>query len=52
MSNPESVLENPPTQDAAVHDGEYSRFIQLLKSGAIACLIIGLLWMMIVAAYW
>lgn len=52
MANEESVLENPPTQDVATHVSDYSSFVRLLKYGAIACLVIGLSWMMLVKAYW
>lgn len=52
MANEKSVLENPPTQDVASHVNDYSSFIRLFKWGAVVCFIIGLLWMMIVKAYW
>ena len=39
MAEDESILTNPPTQDVATHVRDYSRFIQLLKWGAIVSLI-------------
>ena len=39
MAEEESILVNPPTQDVAVHVRDYARFTQLLKYGAIVCLI-------------
>jgi hypothetical protein len=41
MAEEESILASPPTQDVAVHVHDYVRFTQLLKWGAIICLIIG-----------
>ena len=40
MAEQEPILTNPPTQDMAHHVGDYSRFTQMMKWGAIACLII------------
>lgn len=40
MAEEEPLLVSPPTQDVAVHVRDYTRFTQLLKYGAIACLII------------
>lgn len=48
----EPLLSNPPTQEMAAHVNDYGRFTQLLKWGAIVCLIVGLLWTLIVKAYW
>ena len=48
----EPLLANPPTQEMSVHVNDYSRFTQLLKWGAIVCLIVGVLWTLIVKAYW
>ena len=39
MAEDESILTNPPTQDVATHVRDYSRFVQLLKWGAIVSLI-------------
>lgn len=41
MADDESILASPPTQDVAVHVRDYLRFTQLFKWGAIVCLIIG-----------
>ena len=42
MAEEESILTSPPTQDVAVHVRDYTRFIKLLKWGAVICFIIGL----------
>lgn len=52
MAEKEPVLESPPTQDMAAHVQDYAKFITLLKWGAVVCLIVGLVWTMIVKAYW
>ncbi|MEO7276411.1 MAG: hypothetical protein ABIW33_00105 [Sphingomicrobium sp.] len=52
MTNEESVLASPPTQDAADHVRDYSSFIRLFKISAVVCFIIGLVWMMLIKAYW
>jgi hypothetical protein len=41
MAEEESILVSPPTQEMAVHVRDYTRFTKLLKYGAIICLIIG-----------
>jgi len=41
MAEEESILVNPPTQDVAVHVRDYTRFTKLLTWGAVGCLIIG-----------
>jgi hypothetical protein len=41
MADDESLLTNPPTQDVAVHVRDYTRFTQLLKWGALTCLLVG-----------
>lgn len=41
MAEEEPILVSPPTQDVAVHVRDYTRFTQMLKYGAITCLIIG-----------
>lgn len=41
MGEEESILVSPPTQDVAIHVRDYTRFTQLLKWGAVICLIIG-----------
>lgn len=52
MAKEESVLASPPTQDQAHHVNDYTRFIRMLKYGAVVCFIVGMLWMFIVKAYW
>ena len=52
MAEDESILVNPPTQDVAVHVEDYGRFTKLLKWGAVICLIIGLLSLVIIKSYW
>lgn len=47
MAEEESILVNPPTQDVEVHVRDYTRFTRLLKWGAIVCLIIGLVVLLI-----
>ena len=41
MADDESLLTNPPTQDAAIHVRDYMRFTKLLTIGAFTCLVIG-----------
>ncbi|HEX6784840.1 MAG TPA: hypothetical protein VF098_09345 [Sphingomicrobium sp.] len=52
MAHEEPLLDNPPTQDVAHHVADYSNFTRLFKWGAIGVFIIGMLWMLIVKAYW
>lgn len=40
MAEEEPVLTSPPTPEDARHVRDYSRFVQLLKWGAIVCLLI------------
>ena len=47
MADEDSLLVNPPTQDAAVHVRDYLRFTQIFKWGALVCLIIGFIVLMI-----
>ena len=47
MADEESLLANPPTQDVAVHVGDYVRFTKLFKWGAIICLILGFIVLLI-----
>ena len=37
----EPLLVDPPSQDVAVHVRDYEHFTKMLKWGAIVCLIIG-----------
>jgi hypothetical protein len=41
MAEEEPILVSPPTQDVAWHVRDYMRFTKMLKWGAIVCLIIG-----------
>ena len=52
MAEEEPLLANPPTQDVAMHVRDYERFTKLFKYGAIVCLIIGLLSLIIIKSYW
>jgi len=36
----EPILTNPPTQDVAIHVRDYMRFTKLVKWGALGCLLI------------
>jgi len=47
MAEEEPILVSPPTQEVAVHVRDYERFTRLLKYGAIACLIIGFIVLLI-----
>jgi hypothetical protein len=48
----EEVTGAPVTHDVAVHEHDYSRFIRMLKIGAIISFVFGMTWMLIVKAYW
>jgi len=48
----EPILTHPGTHENAVHIQDYSHFTRLFKIGAVVCLIIGVVWMLIVKAYW
>jgi hypothetical protein len=47
VAEEEPLLASPPTQDVAVHVRDYERFIRMFTIGAIVCLIIGLIVLMI-----
>ena len=47
MAEEEPLLANPPTQDMAVHVHEYTRFTKMMSRGAIVCMIIGLIVLLI-----
>ena len=47
MAEEEPILVSPPTQDVAIHVRDYMRFTRLFKYGAITCLLIGLLVLLI-----
>jgi hypothetical protein len=49
MAEDEPILVNPPTQDDAHHVRDYTRFVHLLKWGAIISLITALFVMMIIS---
>jgi hypothetical protein len=49
MAEEEPLLTSPPTQDAAVHVRDYTRFTKMFKWGAIVCLIIAFLVLMIIS---
>jgi hypothetical protein len=44
--------ENAGSQDIGAHVQDYAHFIRLFKVSAAVCLIIGLIWMLIIKAYW
>jgi hypothetical protein len=41
MAEEEPLLVSPPTQEVAAHVRDYERFTRMLKYGALACLVIG-----------
>jgi aa3 type cytochrome c oxidase subunit IV len=43
----EPLLAQPGTQEMAAHVHDYDRFTRMMKWGALACLIIGLIVLMI-----
>ena len=43
MAEEESILASPPTPEDARHVRDYSRFITLLKWGAIVCFLIAMI---------
>ncbi|HXC74839.1 MAG TPA: hypothetical protein VN640_09195 [Sphingomicrobium sp.] len=47
MAEDESILTNPPTQDVAIHVRDYTRFTKLLKYGALICLVLAFIVLMI-----
>ena len=49
MAHEEPLLDNPPTQEVAHHVKDYERLTKLLKWGAIVCLIIAFLVVMIIS---
>lgn len=49
MANEEPSLANPPTQEVANHVRDYSRFLVLLKWGAIISLILAFIVMLIIS---
>jgi hypothetical protein len=47
MADEESNLASPPTQEMAHHVNDYARFTSMMKWGAIICLIIGFIVLLI-----
>ena len=47
MADDESILTNPPTQEAAVHVRDYLRFTHMLKLSALAVLVIAFIVLLI-----
>jgi hypothetical protein len=47
MAEEEPLLVNPPTQEVAAHVRDYERFTKLLKWGALTCLAIGFIVLLI-----
>ena len=47
MAEEEPLLVSPPTQDVAMHVRDYARFTKMLKWGAITCLIIAFIVLLI-----
>ncbi|WP_155263610.1 hypothetical protein [Sphingomonas segetis] len=47
MAEEELLLASPPTQDVAVHVHDYGRFTRMMKWGAVICLIVGLIVLLI-----
>ena len=47
MAEEEPILVSPPTQDMAIHVRDYTRFTQLLKYGALICLVTGFIVLLI-----
>ncbi len=47
MAEEEPLLASPPTQDVAVHVRDYTRFTKMLKWGAVTCLIVALIVLLI-----
>jgi Bacterial aa3 type cytochrome c oxidase subunit IV len=43
----ESLLASPATQEVATHVRDYEKFTRMMKWGAIICLIVGLLVLLI-----
>jgi len=47
MAEEEPLLVSPPTQDVAMHVRDYERFTKLFKWGALTCLVIGFIVLLI-----
>lgn len=48
MANEEPLLNNPPTQEMGAHVKDYEGFVALFKWGAIVCIIIAFLVLLII----
>ena len=49
MAEEEPLLTDPPTQEAAWHVRDYTRFTKLLKWGALTCLVIAFIVLLIIS---
>lgn len=49
MAEEEPLLVDPPTQDVAIHVRDYARFTKLLTWGALTCLVVGFLVLLIIS---
>ena len=49
MAEEEPLLTSPPTQEAAAHVRDYTRFIKMLKWGAILSFITAMIVMVIIS---
>jgi hypothetical protein len=47
MAEEEPLIVSPPTQDVAAHVRDYTRFTKLLKWGALTCLVIAFIVLLI-----
>jgi hypothetical protein len=47
MAEEEPLLVSPPTQDVAVHVHDYARFTKMMKWGALTCLVVGFIVLLI-----
>jgi hypothetical protein len=47
MAEEEPLLVSPPTQDVAVHVRDYERFTRMFTWGALTCLVIGFIVLLI-----
>ena len=47
MAEEEPLLVSPPTQEVAAHVRDYERFTKLFKYGALTCLVIGFIVLLI-----
>ncbi|GAA3890231.1 hypothetical protein GCM10022276_06650 [Sphingomonas limnosediminicola] len=48
----EPLLANPPSQEAATHVADYERFTAMMKWGAIICLILAFIAVIVIKSYW